>query len=247
MAKFDVDVNEIAGHAVADLVESFFQNAGTATKDQIAKYKIRFGRGFSKYLTHTLTRYSHFKTLLNRHEPLVLQDQYVPARIRFRGETLRDEDFFDKIDQRQRLVIEGTAGLGKTLLLRHLFAHTIQYNPKFIPILFELRNLHLSPGASLLSQLTKQISDHIPTFTQDHLVFGLQRGKFAIFLDALDEIAFAERGKYGSEILDLSYRYVDVPLTVSSRPDKFYAPWETFTVTELLPMERPQSRLMLEK
>jgi NACHT domain len=247
MAKFDVNVNEIAGHAAADLVESFFQHVGSATKDQIAKYKIRFGRGFSKYLTHTLTRYSQFKTLLNRYEPLVLEDHYVPARIRLRNQTKRDEDFFEEINERRRIVIEGTAGLGKTLFLRHLFAHTVRYHHKFIPVLFELRNLHLKPGASLLSRLTKQISDHIPAFEEEHLVFGLQRGKFAIFLDALDEIAFAERSRYGSEILDLSYRYVDVPLIISSRPDKFYAAWETFTVGELLPMTRSQTKLMLEK
>lgn len=70
MSEVQINVNEIAGHAAADLVENFFSSVGNATKDQIAKYKVRFGRGFSRYLTETLGRYSKFKTLINRHDAI---------------------------------------------------------------------------------------------------------------------------------------------------------------------------------
>lgn len=247
MSDFNINVNEVAGHAAADLIESFFKGAGEYTKDQIAKYKIRFGTGFSKYLTSSLARQSYFKTILNRYEPLRLEAHYVPVRVSIRNCELRDEDFYSELTEKRKVIVEGTAGLGKTLFMRHLFAHTCRYDYGHIPILFELRNLQVDSSITLLSHLTKQISTYIPSFTQEHLVFGLLIGKFVIYLDGLDEIAVAERSRYGAEILEICHRYVDVPVVITSRPDKFYEPWEALSIAKLTRMSRSQTSLMLTK
>src|SRR3954468_4406969 len=94
VSDLEINVNEIAGHAAADLVESFFSSVGNATKDQIAKYKVKFGRGFSRYLTETVARYSKFKTLINRHEAIDFAQNYVPVRIQCGDDVFRGEDFF---------------------------------------------------------------------------------------------------------------------------------------------------------
>jgi len=247
MSETEINVNEIVGHAAADLVESFFSSVGSNTKDQIAKYKIRFGRGFSKYLTEMLQRYSQFKTLVNRYEAIDLGENYVPARIKDGSAVYRSEDFFSALIEHKRFIVEGTAGLGKTLFVRHLLSHTILYEKKFIPILFELRNLHLDNTQSLMANLVKQVSDYIPGFNEEHFKFGLERGKFIIYLDGIDEISIQDRTRYASEILDLAYRYTSTPILLSSRPDDFYIPWEVFRIGNLLPMTREQTVLMLSK
>ncbi|PPJ46397.1 NACHT domain-containing protein [Rhizobium sp. KAs_5_22] len=247
MSEVEINVNEIAGHAAADLVESFFSSVGNVTKDQIAKYKVRFGRGFSSYLSETIARYSKFKTLINRHEAISFEHNYVPVRIKSGEEVFRGEDFFAQLALGKRFIIEGTAGLGKTLFVRHLLRHTILYETDYIPILFELRHLHLDNTKSLIANLVKQVADHLPGFTEEHLRFGMGSGKFIIYLDGIDEIALTDRTRYAAEILDLAYRYPETPVLLSTRPDDFYLPWEAFTVAKLLPMTREQTTLMLSK
>lgn len=247
MSEIQINVNEIAGHAAADLVESFFSSLGNTTREQIAKYKIRFGSGFSRYLTETLARYSRFKTLINRHDAIDLGDNYVPTRIRDGGVILRSDDFFDELVERKRFIIEATAGQGKTLFVRNMLRHTILYEKKYIPILFELRHLHLDNTRSLTANLVKQVADYIPGFNEDHFRFGLEHGKFIIYLDGIDEISLENRARYASEILDMAYRFTETPILLSTRPDDFYFPWEVFRVAKLQPMTREQTVLMLSK
>ncbi|TCR70722.1 hypothetical protein [Rhizobium sp. BK376] len=59
MAEFDVNINEIVGHAAADLIESFFTSLGDKTAEQIKRFKIKFGKGFSRYLAESFNRYSN--------------------------------------------------------------------------------------------------------------------------------------------------------------------------------------------
>jgi hypothetical protein len=247
MSEAQINVNEIAGHAAADLVESFFSSVGNTTKDQIAKYKIRFGSGFSKYLTETLARYSRFKTLINRHDAIDLGENYVPTRIKDGECVFRSDDFFSELVDKKRFVIEGTAGLGKTLFVRNMLRHTILYERKYIPILFELRNLHLDNTLSLTANLVKQVSHYVPGFNEDHFRFGLEQGKFIIYLDGIDEISLEDRSRYASEILDMAYRFTNTPILLSTRPDDFYLPWEVFRVAKLQPMTRDQTILMVSK
>ena len=237
MASERIDINELAGHAAADLIESFFTKVGLYTKDQIQQFKIRFGKGFSRYLSGSVRRYSTFKTILNRYEPVEIDDYYVPCHFQIEEKTYRDDDFFDLVDDHPRLIVEGTAGLGKTVFMRHLFRSAILEHYNRIPILFELRYLQLNKEQTLLSHLVDQIAVYIPGFAVEHLQFGLQQGKFILFLDGLDEIAFEERTRYGSEILDLCYRYTQSPLIMSTRRDDFYQPWETFSIAKLQPMK----------
>jgi hypothetical protein len=247
VAEVEVNVNEIVGHAAADLIDSFFSSVGSATKDQIAKYKVRFGRGFSRYLTETLVRYSKFKTLINRHEAIDLDEYYIPSRIKDGDAVFRSDDFFVEFEKKKRFIVEGTAGLGKTLFVRHMLRHTILYEKKYIPILFELRHLHLDNTRSLTANLVKQVADYIPGFNEDHFRFGMESGKFIIYLDGIDEISLEDRTRYASEILDMAYRFTETPILLSTRPDDFYVPWEVFRVAKLLPMTREQTVLMLSK
>ncbi len=247
MAESEINVNEIAGHAAAELVESFFTTVGTNTRDQIAKYKVRFGRGFSRYLSETLERYSKFKTLINRYDAIELDDNYVPSRIKAGTEVFRSDEFFATLSEKRRFIVEGTAGLGKTLFIRQLLRHTILDEKQYIPILFELRNLHLDNSKTLTANLVKQVADYIPGFNEDHFRFGLESGKFVIFLDGIDEISLEDRTRYASEILDLAYRFTETPILLSTRPDDFYLPWEVFRVARLMPMTREQTVLMLSK
>lgn len=247
MSDVEINVNEVVGHAAADLVESFFSSVGSSTKDQIAKYKVKFGRGFSRYLTETVARYSKFKTLINRHEAIDFDENYVPVKIQSGTQIFRGEDFFAQLASGKRVIVEGTAGLGKTLFVRHLLRHTALYEKQFIPILFELRHLHLDNTQSLIANLVKQVSDYLPGFSEEHLRFGMTSGKFIVYLDGIDEIALADRTRYAAEILDLAYRYPETPILLSTRPDDFYLPWEAFKVAKLLPMTRDQTTLMLSK
>ncbi len=93
----------------------------------------------------------------------------------------------------------------------------------------------------------KQVSTYIPSFNEEHLKFGMQSGKFIIYLDGIDEISLEDRTRYATKILDIAYRFPATPILLSTRPDDFYLPWEAFRVAKLLPMTRDQTLLMLSK
>ncbi len=240
-------VIEIVSHAAVNLIDEFFASTGTATEEQIAQYKLRLCKGFFRYISEAAARYSKYKTLLNRYDAIELADNYVPAYLSDGENTVPAGEFFRKIVDHKRVIVEGTAGVGKTLFIRHMFQHAILCEKSYIPILFELRNLHLDGDRSLIANLARQVSPYVPGFSEDHLRFGLRTGRFMIFLDGIDEISLDNRVRYAGEILDLAYRYTEAPILLSTRPDDFYGPWETFRVAKLLPMTRSQTTQMLSK
>jgi hypothetical protein len=130
------------------------------------------------------------KTLWQIDKPVDVESFYCDSHVLLqrRGKTPRRKKihFVSDLDPKGNFVIQGIAGQGKSILLRHLFINQTALGTH-IPIFIELRRI----------QKSETLSTHISRFLQmldlpsDPTIIRilLRSGKFMFFLDGFDEIA----------------------------------------------------------
>jgi len=130
------------------------------------------------------------KTLWQIDKPVDVESFYCDSHVLLRkpgdkNQYRKKVDFVSDLDSEDNFVIQGIAGQGKSILLRHLFINEATLGND-IPIFIELRRI----------QKNETLVTHILRFLQildlpdDHRLFQilLKSGKFMFFLDGFDEI-----------------------------------------------------------
>jgi len=145
----------------------------------------------------------------------------------------------------KRLLITGIGGCGKSTLIKHLFLDTAK-NLSYIPIYFELRNLS-AERMGLIDAIYERICNLGFSLEKEYFVKALELGQFAFFLDGYDEVAPALRDSVSKEIHNLSERYRDCVLIVTSRPDDSFVSWNLFTVLKTLPLDKSQACELIKR
>lgn len=184
--------------------------------DQIANNKLL------EFQVNTYKRSSYIKTILHRSEPVNLKDVYYPIKLeneeRINGTTetltiVSSEDLFKKSNC---ITITGSAGSGKSMLLKYMFV-TIADEKEKIPIRIELRYLEKYEGSFEsyiknlfnFSKLTKEekFSDRL-----------LESGKFVFLLDGFDELNSKSRYKVIKEIDSFIEKFSNNQYVITTRP-----------------------------
>lgn len=235
---------------VENIIKDLVKDFATATIDktlelggkQYKKILVTLELCFTKYLERSYLRYSKIKTLLYRDRPVDLKAHYVPTDFKLDEEIICGKDIFTKFQECNRNIVVGTAGSGKSVLLRRLFVDLVE-NPKgVIPVLIELRLLETpETNFTIFNFIYKTLSDLNDEFTLDQLHFALKEGKIALFLDGFDEIDFEKRNGYEREILELSNKYLNSVIVISSRPDDCFSSWGEFHVFRAMRLNQDQS------
>jgi ABC-type arginine transport system ATPase subunit len=134
------------------------------TMSYFEKSEIMFRSAFGGYLKNSYDKYSRAKTLLHRQEPIKIKDFFVIPSLKVPGnnekvqETISANDIYDKFYSRHFLIIKGTAGMGKSTLLKYLFIDEIEQKRRLIPIFFELRDINnLSDSYNLTDVFLKNL------------------------------------------------------------------------------------------
>jgi hypothetical protein len=130
------------------------------------------------------------KTLWQIDKPVDVESFYCDSHVllQTRGKTAHRKkiNFVSDLNSRDNFVIQGIAGQGKSILLRHLFINQAALGTH-IPIFIELRRIQTNE--TLLTHISRflQMLDlpADPTIIQ----ILLRSGKFMFFLDGFDEIA----------------------------------------------------------
>lgn len=143
------------------------------------------------------------------------------------------------------MVITGTGGSGKSVLMRHLFLDCIS-SKKFIPVLIELRDLN--PHNLSIDDLIKE---NLETFgfnlSVDYIKKAKADGHFCFFLDGYDEINLSIREKVIKQISKLSNQYKKCPIFISSRPDEVFNGLEDFSVFKIEPLNLQSASELINK
>ena len=208
------------------------------------KKKIR--EGYDRYIMKSRVHFSKIKSLWSNGTPIDFYDCYVPIGLRS-GFSLdiSEPDFINCIDVSYRLVISGTGGCGKSILMRHLFLSAIK-SGKFAPVLVELRDLNDS---------VRTIEDHIMLIMRnrgfdiegDFFKKAVEDGGFCFLFDGFDELLVSKREAVSDFINSLSQKYLGCPVIVSTRPDERFRTWDVFTELRVQPLSKVSAIELVEK
>lgn len=133
------------GKFVADFIAKNIENILSIAKNVYTsvdeKVKISLKKAYTNYLLNTRKKYSKSKSFFIRNQSVDLYSYYIPTGIRCDKQENLLPSFKNCLEYSNRIVITGTGGSGKTVLIKHLFLDCIK-DKRFAPILIELRDLN---------------------------------------------------------------------------------------------------------
>lgn len=170
------------------------------------------------YTSESLDKISEVKTFLYNEQKVKFEDVYFPINIKYSENENIDTENFDNLFKKGNFIsIIGTAGSGKTMLLRHLFLNAIKSGYR-IPIMIELRKLN-SESTSLTEYISQKIFDF--DLAKNHIIMKrlFQNGDFIFFLDGYDELSLSTKEKRTKEIEEFVDKFPENAYIITSRPE----------------------------
>lgn len=179
-------------------------------------------QNIQKYEINQAEKYLYPKTFLFQNTKVKFDDIYFPLMLKNdEGQTTWMSGYFDNLEplfQYTRCIsIIGTAGSGKTMLMKHCFLQFIRNGNK-IPIAIELRNLNNYDGD--LFGYIKFILDISGVAIDDKILIRLlKNGNFAFLFDGYDEIYSNTKEKAIHDIELFIDKYSSNYFIITSRPN----------------------------
>lgn len=221
----------------------------TQLKGILTKISKEFGAEVEQTINNNILEYQveeynrnlYSKTLLHRVQPKKLTEFYQPLFIskcdpKYRHRRINllidkenriptnsiQELFSDK----QYITLIGSAGSGKSTIVKHLFLNAIDTQFK-IPIKIELRYLNDFDG-SVIEYIKDNIFKLSKLASNDRIIERLMKsGNFVFFLDGYDEISSVKKERITKQIDDLVKLYNKNCYVLTTRP---------YTEIEMLPL-----------
>lgn len=228
-------------------------------KDIPKKELVDSGMAFEDYLYKVRDMHSKSKTILYRDEKKELETFFEPPTL-YKEETQlrrKPKSFFipsenlEEIIKRSghsKILITGTGGMGKTILLKHLCVNAIDSGYK-IPIFISLRwfndmEIREEPLENLIYDRLK-----VNGFKLDYEYFqySLEGDKYVIFLDGYDEISNEKQSIITRKISDFTQQYADNHFIMTSRPVEQISCWNEYRLLELCPLNPSQAENLILK
>ncbi|OWY05152.1 hypothetical protein B6V75_03190 [Thioclava sp. F1Mire-8] len=209
-------------------------------KDKYDTLRFDLDKGLPAYLEGNYAKCETLKTLLNRNDPIPLDDCFVAPDFSWMGKKVCSEAFLDQVNSSGgKVVITGLAGSGKSVFLKYTFRAVLEKGFSFYPIFFELRNLNRYEQKKdfLLTAIYESIHSCASDFTRAQFNHGLRNGAFYFLLDGFDELNQDIRDQISEEIISIARSFHKCALLVTSRPSDEFVSWEGFNEAKLLPFD----------
>lgn len=137
------------GKISADVITELATNVGNLViekinksyKDIVNKEDIDYRTAFEKYLVDAEQHIGMAKTILYGQTPHYLYSFFECMGVWDNINTIDTSDVNNILKNGNKIIITGTGGIGKSMLMKHFFLNTIQMT-SYIPILVELRGLN---------------------------------------------------------------------------------------------------------
>ena len=248
-----VDMNTIAGTAIAELVRAPLVELYASFRTNLSITRAQFESAFQRYSDMTMRRCSFVRTLYSTQEPIELEDIYVPPGFMIQQEhfprsdkRIDENDLIYKFAQCERLIVKGNGGCGKTVFLKKLWLSRFKNPSGRLPILVELRRLNEMQNPDLFALCRNELQADI-VFKDIAFEELCRIGRFEFILDGFDEIVKEKRNEITRQILDIAERFPKCPILVSGREDDRFISWGPFVTYSVAPLTKKEAVQLIRK
>lgn len=246
---FETAFESAVAKAIVDLAQSaakgVYNRAKSYIKDLTRKTEVEIRSAFTEYLQEARAKHSTMKTLLYRHQAKPIRSFYECASLERSDGTIIDSSaILNTNDLRSKLLITGTGGIGKSVLLKYLFINSLSNND-YIPVLINLRDL--GEGVDLVDFIYSEMQSLRLGLEKEYYRFALESGIFLIMLDGFDEVKHSLVEDISKEILTMSTQYRSNIYIISSRPMDIFSNWNQFEELRALPLTKSQAINLIKK
>ncbi len=212
---------------------------------------------FGTYLHNTYAKYNKMKTLLYNDTPREFYKFYVcndiSQRVYIKKFTYQTKTIHDATAETLQecsnfILISGTGGLGKSMMMRHLLLDAIDRFDEFgkIPIFIPLKDYN-DTYDGLLDYIFEKFEGLGGTDNIDDFSELLMQGVCLLLFDGLDEIKSDYRKKFEHDLDIFADKYTENMFVISSRPTGSFVSLHRFTVLDLCPFTKEQALALIDK
>ena len=213
---------------------------------------------FSEYLYNAYDKYKMKKTLLYGDEAKPFYDFYVcndvfrvnrqAGKYPHRREFIRNISVTNLTEQHNFIILSGTGGLGKSMMMQHLMLDAIKHydERKQLPIFIPLKDYIESYNC-----LEQYVYDKFRVLTDDigmdDFIDILREGRCMLLFDGLDEIKSDYIKQFELQLDQFVDKYSDNTFVISSRPGGRFVSYNRFAVYHLNPFTMRQALELIDK
>lgn len=213
--------------------------------------KVRLGSGFTRYLKNATERYNQVHTIAtgNNVRSIIGPDNiYVSIGVRHNKKKINTDTVEPMLSVSKNLLIEGTGGSGKSMMMRYLFLNTANRG-EYVPVLLELRKIskQSSGNISIMDLIYSCMKDFDVELPREQFEFSLQIGKYIFLMDGFDEVKESMALETAEQIQKFCSKYPNNPCIITTRPGRDTAPLETFTTVKSIPLTKLQAVELAKK
>lgn len=210
------------------------------------KSTIQFRNILNHYYQNILKQ-SSVKTFLCPDVISEFSDIYVRNYIKFDSKQVDPVNIAALEELNNHIIIQGTAGSGKTMLMKHLLFSSIDKDDvnKKVPVL--LNKLNSYRGEDILSYILQSFQRTEDDVSLDNVKNWLNDKKLLLLIDGLDEIKSDYTLRFNEELESFSEKYSDITIVMSSRPIEDFIHFSSFIRTNICPLSQEQAIELVKK
>lgn len=221
-------------NALVNFVGNKYQKAQVLTKSV-----------YKKYLENAYKRYNQVKTLVTAHEPrtIIGRDSiYINVGISYQGKEINTATVEHMLEISKNILITGTGGIGKSMLMRYLFLNTAD-DGCYVPVLLEVRKIstQASGSISILDLIYSCMKDYDVQMPKEQFEYSLRHGDYLFLFDGFDEVKEEQATETAEAIQKFCSKYPDNACIITSRPSRDFSTFETFTQVESMMLSKEQA------
>jgi len=194
-----------------------------------------------------LRRFEYVLTVHRKDEPDCIRDFYYPCKIHQKGHPAKgfSVNSYDDFSTSNSVILEGTVGQGKSILLRYLHNNELN-SAKTIPLFVELKDVkeYTSITDYLINYIEKILKFRCSTDLFNSL---LEVGFFSFYLDGFDEIEHETRDKYVKFICLLRSKCAHSKVFITARPENEIQRTGEFDIFCITPLANEEQENFIKK
>ncbi|RJY08891.1 NACHT domain-containing protein [Aurantiacibacter aquimixticola] len=221
---------------------------GRRVSKSVERTKVLLTKTFQNHLEASNFRARWVKTIVSKDKPVDLENIYVGLLLENEVDGLiADSDIDPTENPGSRVIVSGTGGAGKTVLMKKLLLDGFENRQGLIPLFVELRNLSFDGEIPLAKLIFENLADEGGPEGYSLFETALEEGLFPIFLDGFDEINPNLIDGATKQISKFSRKYKKCSIIISTRPGTGIHSLTDYSVYHLQPLSKEQALELIEK